>query len=403
MEKQYIGARYVPLFAEPFEWNENQTYEPLTIVGYLNNSYTSKKKVPAGVDPTNSEYWVLTGNFNGQVSDLTNQVNEISSKTTVTGKKRIILVSDSYGYDRNGEISWTNQIAPMINNLQYRKVFAEGGSGFVGKANIPTFQDILTAGKPTVSDPDNITHIVVMGGANDAESSTQSLVGAAIKNFRDYVKENFPAAQLILGFCGWNNAGGATTSRYKQMETTYREIGEKVGFKYVNNAQYILRWNTFLTEDGVHPTTAGGEKIAQAAACVINGGEYTNVINQTTLTWEDAINWRHLRASILYSNNEITVIQPGVFQSKVSITPTSSTLNLCKLSNTNLLLGYTDSINCGTYLKAMNSNAQWEMFPCIFFFENSFAKLLFPQVIPTSIPGYTEFCAPTITMPTYYL
>ena len=34
-ERQYIGARYVPIFANPTEWNPNQAYEPLTIVTYL--------------------------------------------------------------------------------------------------------------------------------------------------------------------------------------------------------------------------------------------------------------------------------------------------------------------------------------------------------------------------------
>ena len=37
--RQYIGARYVPKFSNPIEWNRNNSYEALTIVTYLNNSY----------------------------------------------------------------------------------------------------------------------------------------------------------------------------------------------------------------------------------------------------------------------------------------------------------------------------------------------------------------------------
>ena len=29
---QYIGARYVPLFADPMHWDSTRTYEPLTVV-----------------------------------------------------------------------------------------------------------------------------------------------------------------------------------------------------------------------------------------------------------------------------------------------------------------------------------------------------------------------------------
>lgn len=64
---QYIGARYVPKFAEPETWNQSSTYEPLTIVLWQGNSYTSKQAVPAGTDITNSAYWAETGNFNGQL------------------------------------------------------------------------------------------------------------------------------------------------------------------------------------------------------------------------------------------------------------------------------------------------------------------------------------------------
>ena len=45
--RQYIGARYVPKFADPVEWNSALSYEALTIVTHLGNSFTSKKPVPA--------------------------------------------------------------------------------------------------------------------------------------------------------------------------------------------------------------------------------------------------------------------------------------------------------------------------------------------------------------------
>ena len=47
MERQYIGARYVPKFADPVIWNKALSYEAMTIVTYLGNSFTSKKPVPA--------------------------------------------------------------------------------------------------------------------------------------------------------------------------------------------------------------------------------------------------------------------------------------------------------------------------------------------------------------------
>lgn len=80
MNRQYIGARYVPKFANPIEWSDGRTFEAMEIVTYLNNSYTSKKPVPStiGNPASNPEYWVATGNFNAQLEECVEKVDAIS-------------------------------------------------------------------------------------------------------------------------------------------------------------------------------------------------------------------------------------------------------------------------------------------------------------------------------------
>lgn len=70
--RQYIGARYVPLIAG--DWDNSNTYDPLTIVMYQGNSYTSRTYVPAGIDISNTTYWALTGNYNAQVEAYRQEV-----------------------------------------------------------------------------------------------------------------------------------------------------------------------------------------------------------------------------------------------------------------------------------------------------------------------------------------
>ena len=69
--RQYIGARYVPIFGRKnetsIEWDNSAPYEQLTVVLYQGNSFTSRQYVPAGVEITNETFWAETGNFNGQV------------------------------------------------------------------------------------------------------------------------------------------------------------------------------------------------------------------------------------------------------------------------------------------------------------------------------------------------
>ena len=79
----YIGARYVPIFADPVEWDNEREYEPLTIVVHNGDMYTSKCYVPKGATlpeyPENqTKYWVRTADYNYQFADLKKTVNDLS-------------------------------------------------------------------------------------------------------------------------------------------------------------------------------------------------------------------------------------------------------------------------------------------------------------------------------------
>ena len=76
--RQYIGARYVPIFGRPGEesiqWDNTKPYEPLTVVLYQGNSYTSRQFVPVGIEITNEAFWAETGNYNAQVEQYRQEV-----------------------------------------------------------------------------------------------------------------------------------------------------------------------------------------------------------------------------------------------------------------------------------------------------------------------------------------
>ena len=92
---QYIGSRYVPKFADPAEWDNTQTYEPLTIVLNEGNSFTSKQFVPVGVDINNAEYWAETGNYNAQVEQYRQEVLGFDQRIT-DNANRIALINQAF-------------------------------------------------------------------------------------------------------------------------------------------------------------------------------------------------------------------------------------------------------------------------------------------------------------------
>ena len=79
----YIGARYVPIFADPVEWDDEREYEPLTIVVHNGDCYTSKCYVPKGAQlppypEGQTKYWVKAFDYNYQFADLKKTVTDLS-------------------------------------------------------------------------------------------------------------------------------------------------------------------------------------------------------------------------------------------------------------------------------------------------------------------------------------
>lgn len=90
--REYIGARYVPLFTG--DWDDTKTYEPLSIVLYQGNSYTSRQYVPTGIALTNDTYWAETGNFNAQVEAYREEVLDYAERLTTVEEKFPIAQAD---------------------------------------------------------------------------------------------------------------------------------------------------------------------------------------------------------------------------------------------------------------------------------------------------------------------
>lgn len=87
--REYIGARYVPVFANPVEWSSTRGYEPLTIVTYQGASYTSTQYVPAGVQIDNAKYWVRTFDFDAQVEAYRRETAKVASDLAAEVQARI--------------------------------------------------------------------------------------------------------------------------------------------------------------------------------------------------------------------------------------------------------------------------------------------------------------------------
>lgn len=266
--RQYIGARYVPKFADPIDWNSDTSYEPLTIVNYLGGSYTSKKAVPAGVVPTNTDYWVATGNYNAQVEEYRQEVEACVDKVSTFTGERVILIGDSYAIRPNTTEGWGKKVVDYLGiaSGNHYDIFVEQ-SGFCRSAS---FLGNLTAESANIPDHDTIGRIIVIGGYNDFTYSKSEIV-TAIGTFMTYCKSEYPNAKVVVGCCACDKGTQSYASNIllRSIEG-YREC-VVYGAEYIN-LEGVLHNTAFLGEDNIHPTATGGTALAKAIANALQGG-----------------------------------------------------------------------------------------------------------------------------------
>ena len=122
---QYIGARYVPYFYLNSDctndWRSGVEYEPLTVVTYNGNSYTSRLGVPATVgNPSeNPEYWVITGNFNAQLANIISWKDTAAEELEYLAKGAVNVLSLGVKNDGSEDCSTIINNATAANALYF--------------------------------------------------------------------------------------------------------------------------------------------------------------------------------------------------------------------------------------------------------------------------------------------
>lgn len=325
--RQYVGARYVPVFADPLEWSDTIGYEPLTVVLHEGNSYTSRQSVPVGIDIGNATYWAETGNYNAQIEAyrqevlaydgrITANMNAIAAETQaresevaeamadiaaetrarVNGDNELALRIDSLSKQtpvqgengRNAVFIGDSFMAPTASYPQKLAYFtaqlmgwtmynyAYGGSGWVDEAgaSMNFYHQIQKAAQQISIPVADVDYIVIGGGFNDWNDPTpltyDQLYSAAVQTIKE-ARAQFPNAQIIAIPMMFRNYGVDT-----HMHDLYSAIvagiaASGVAVKVIKDA-YMWQLG-FKNVDGVHPTVELYKIMAQYVASKVMGGD----------------------------------------------------------------------------------------------------------------------------------
>ena len=185
----YIGARYVPIFADPVEWDDEREYEPLTIVTYNGDCYTSKCYVPKGAQlppypDGQTKYWVKTSDYNYQFADL---------KKTVTDLSRLVeqFQKDNEKFTEliNG---WNEKV------IQWEKDMAAWGERLdTVESNVSDLTDNLNAEIARAKAAEQANAAAIAKETTDRQQAISEL-DAAYKAADAAIREDFTAADTAL-------------------------------------------------------------------------------------------------------------------------------------------------------------------------------------------------------------
>lgn len=332
MEKNniYIGNRYVPIFANPVEWDNLREYEPLTIVTYNGTAYTSKQRVPVGTALNNKEYWVVTGNYNQQVeiyrqeteavkdslvgvnTDIKNlkandantnkRVDELDSKvTTLDGKiielTEMVVVGDSYmtGYQPAG-----GNIGKPIPNIVASSLgltlhnYATNASGYTkgGDAGTTFYQQVVNASNDKAFENDKVKYVAFIGGRNDyADTISPNGIATAIQQCATYSANNFTNAEILfIPLWDFNRPTKNIINCISDVAGYPLGIGGngKIRTSPDLALSYIGRSELFYNGTDIHPNQNGANHFAKNITSFILGGSplIINAIDNYTGDWE---------------------------------------------------------------------------------------------------------------------
>lgn len=182
----YTGMRYVPIFADPPEWSDQNTYEPLTIVSYQGNSYTSKTFVPVGIDIENPDFWVITGNYNMQVEQyrqevarLAQTVGEVQSDITIWNDPVKTDYIENYGIlpTNTGEQNY-EAFTNAYQSMSGKHILTQAGKSYEFSSPLTVENQITFGGKGVFvyTGAASTTPFITLGGyANETPLSARSV------------------------------------------------------------------------------------------------------------------------------------------------------------------------------------------------------------------------------------
>lgn len=185
--KKYIGARYAPKFMGA--WDKTIEYAALSVVYANEQSYISRKTVPANTEITNTEFWIKSADWNAQVTQYNQNVERYEKEVLKYSDTVNSLVGKTvYTYNTKDDMSADKRVKlnDTLMTCGYAAVNDKKGSFY--KAVATTSAKAIALQNDLYAQPFELTE------ATDSDIATPQQFGA----IGDGIADDTAAVQAAL-------------------------------------------------------------------------------------------------------------------------------------------------------------------------------------------------------------
>lgn len=175
--KTYVGARYAPKFMG--KWDKTNEYGALSVVYTNNQSYVARQAVPANTEITNTKYWIVSSDWNAQVDEYREQVEQNNTAFNVLNTN-----VNAYKAQTDNFFNQTMHTYNTQADMQADKTVKAGLT-------------LMTSGKTTVGDGGGSMYQVVEETSSDAVALQNGLWAKPFE-FQAYNVEVYPITQWSI-------------------------------------------------------------------------------------------------------------------------------------------------------------------------------------------------------------
>lgn len=242
---------------------------------------------------------------------------------------------------------------------------ARGGMGFCGNSSNGPWITWMKNNYPSGFDGQKVTKIVIAGGFNDQYDDDATL-GAAIREFDEYVQTTFPNAHVYCAFVGMTINSTSVAAALSRARNTYSNyIAELPRWTYMTGMEGALHNPlNVITTDYHHPTRWASRIIAKGIKNYLSGCSVEPISATADLTLYSGENYTvtsdtptSIVSGINGFDDYMEIVNGGVFDITPSIALSASTQLLGTLSN----CYYTNSTSraAKVYARCLNTSGNW--------------------------------------------